>query len=85
MDVTLQVLEAAQRHLKRVSRSGSENIMAICPFHRKRDGSEETSPSFSMSLTKGVYYCHSCHERGTFKKFLTQMGVGGSGDSASLR
>ena len=77
MDVTNEVLEAANKYLKRVTRSGSENIMAVCPFHRKADGSEESSPSFSMSLTKGVYYCHSCHERGTFRKFLNEMGVNG--------
>lgn len=49
--------------------------MAICPFHRKADGTEEKTPSFSMSVTKGVYYCHQCHEKGGLRRFLTEMGI----------
>jgi DNA primase len=72
---THDVLQIAKRFLSKVKPSGPENIMAACPFHRKSDGSEEKTPSFTMSLTRGLYYCFSCHERGSLKKFLFAMGV----------
>jgi DNA primase len=34
----------------------------------------EKKPSFYMHLDTGVYYCHSCHARGTFVQFLRKMG-----------
>jgi DNA primase len=75
MDVTEEIRGIARSFLKNVRPSGPENIMAICPFHRKPDGSEESTPSFSMSITKGVYYCHQCHEKGGLRRFLREMGV----------
>ena len=78
MDVTEEIHTIARALLKNVRPSGPENIMAICPFHRKADGSEEKTPSFSMSVTKGVYYCHQCHEKGGLRKFLKEMGYDAS-------
>jgi DNA primase len=75
MDVQAEVLAVAHAFLRKVGRSGAENIMAICPFHRKMDGSEESTPSFSMSLTKGVYFCHSCHAKGSLYTFFKEMGL----------
>lgn len=75
MDITNEVLSVAKQYLQKVKRSGNENIMAICPFHRKADGSEEKNPSFSMSLTKGVYFCHQCHAKGTLRKFFKEFGL----------
>jgi len=70
-----EVLEVAKTYLSRFKRVGSDNILGVCPFHRKADGSEERRPSFAMSLTKGVYFCFSCHERGNLKTFLRNVGV----------
>lgn len=75
MDVTDDIMGVAQQYLSNIRRSGSENIMAICPFHRRSDGSEEQHPSFAMSLTNGLYFCHSCEERGNLYTFLKHMGV----------
>jgi DNA primase len=75
MDVQAEVLAVAQSYLRKVGRSGAENIMAICPFHRKLDGSEESTPSFSMSLTKGVYFCHACHAKGSLYTFFKELGL----------
>lgn len=69
------VLEVASRYLKKIRRVGSENISATCPFHMKADGSDERSPSFSMSLTKGVWHCWSCHASGTMQAFLQAVGI----------
>ena len=74
-DISNEIFGVAQQYLSKVRRSGNENIMAICPFHRKADGSEERNPSFSMSLTKGVYFCHQCHSKGTLRKFLKELGL----------
>lgn len=69
------LLELVKPYLKRIKNSGPENIMAICPFHRKADGSEERSGSFSMNKYNGLWYCHSCHESGTVRSFLSRVGV----------
>lgn len=68
------VLEIAQKYLTRIKRTGSENIMAVCPFHLK-DGQSETTPSFTMSLTKGLYFCFACQESGNLFTFLRNVGV----------
>ena len=68
------VLEIAQQFLKKVKKSGPDNIMALCPFHDNRD-----TPSFTMSLSKGLFYCFSCHERGSLVTFLRAIGVNRAG------
>lgn len=70
-----EILGIAREHLKKVKKSGPDDVMAICPFHRKADGQEEREGSFSMSIRTGLWYCHSCHEKGNLKKFLTNIGV----------
>lgn len=74
MDVTAEVLELAYKHLHKVRKSGPDNIEAICPFHLKADGTPERKASFRMSLSKGVYFCHSCHTRGNLFTFLRDIG-----------
>lgn len=71
-----EVFNVASRFLRKIRRGANSEISAICPFHRKADGSEEKHPSFTMNLSKGVYYCHTCHERGNMRTFLKNMGVG---------
>lgn len=75
MDVPSEVLQLAKNFLTKVRRSGPENIEAVCPFHLKADGTPERTPSFRMSLTKGVYFCHSCGEKGNLFTFLRANGV----------
>ena len=75
MDVPTEILSIANQYLRKVRRSGSENIMAICPFHQGTAGGEEKHPSFAMSLTKGVYFCHACHTKGTLYTFLKELGL----------
>lgn len=70
-----EVFQIADRLLRRAKRAGNSEMSALCPFHRKADGSEEKHASFTMNLSKGVYYCHTCHERGNFRSFLRNMGV----------
>ena len=67
--IVVKVRETINRHLKRVRQSGSNNIVALCPFH------DDHSPSFSMSLVNGLFICFSCGVTGNFRKFLTQIGM----------
>lgn len=70
-----EVFGLASRHLKKIRRVGNDNISAICPFHVKTNGAEERSPSFSMSLSKGVWHCFTCQMSGTFGTFLRDVGI----------
>lgn len=74
MNVSDEVYGVAERYLRKVRRSGPDNIMALCPFHRKADGREEKTPSFAMSLSKGLYFCHSCEAKGNLFTFLKKVG-----------
>jgi DNA primase len=65
-----EVYKIAQKYLHKVKKSGPDNIMALCPFHGNKN-----TPSFTMSLSKGLYYCFSCHERGNLMMFLRNVGV----------
>ncbi len=49
--------------------------MSLCPFHRKMDGTEERHPSFALNLSTGLYFCHSCHEKGNLFTFLRDIGL----------
>lgn len=69
------ILDIAREHLRRVKPSGNEDVMAICPFHSKADGTEEKHPSFSMNVYSGLWYCHSCHARGNLYTFLRDVGI----------
>jgi len=75
--VTIQdeVRSLADQYLKKVRPTGNDNITAVCPFHQKMDGSDEKHPSFSMSLTKGVYHCFACGTSGTLYTFLHDLGM----------
>jgi len=75
MDVSEEVFMLSYQHLRKVRRSGSENIMAICPFHLKSDGTEEQNPSFAMSLTNGLFFCHACKAKGNLYTFLRDLGL----------
>lgn len=69
------VYALANSYLRKVKRSGADHIVAICPFHSKEDGSEEANPSFTMSLSKGLFLCFTCQEKGSLQTFLKKVGM----------
>lgn len=69
VDITGEIKDLADRYLNGVRPSGSDNIMALCPFH------DDSSASFAMSLLNGVFFCHACHAKGSLRTFLRDMGV----------
>ncbi|OEY86542.1 DNA primase [Wolbachia pipientis] len=42
------------------------NFVGLCPFHR------EKTPSFSVTDTKGLYYCFGCSAHGDIFEFISQ-------------
>ena len=48
-----------------LKRSGA-NAKGLCPFH------QEKTPSFTVSPTKGLFYCFGCHASGNVFRFLLQ-------------
>lgn len=74
LNVSSEVHGLAKKHLKKVRKSGPTNIMALCPFHIKADGTEERKPSFAMSLVTGLWFCHSCQASGNLYTFLRDIG-----------
>lgn len=70
MSPTEELSGTLQKLLVGVKTSGSENLMAKCPFHRKVDGSMERTASFSVSLTKGVWFCFGCQEKGNLRQLF---------------
>jgi len=75
VNIASEIMTVAQTYLQKVRPSGPENVMAICPFHIHPDGSEESHPSFAMSLVKGVYFCHACQSTGNLQQFFRQLGM----------
>lgn len=49
--------------LKNIDRRGDE-VKAECPFKNNHLGGTDKNPSFTVNLSKGVYYCNVCHAKG---------------------
>ncbi len=50
-----------------LKKSGHDSMSGLCPFH------QEKTASFSVSPSKGVYYCFGCGEGGDAVKFLREL------------
>lgn len=50
-----------------LKKSGHDSFGGLCPFHT------EKSPSFSVSPSKGVYYCFGCGAGGDAIRFLREV------------
>ena len=48
-----------------LKRRGSSYV-ACCPFHSER------TPSFTVTPSKGFYYCFGCHKGGSAVNFLME-------------
>lgn len=49
--------------LKNIQRRGDE-IKAECPFKELHESKTDNNPSLTVNLSKGVWYCNSCHSKG---------------------
>lgn len=57
------------RNLKVTSKSGFE-WQATCPFH------QDSTPSFSFNIKKGLFICYACGEKGNTKKLIEFLNGG---------
>lgn len=55
------IVRFLKRHLDIRSKNGFE-WQALCPFH------EDSSPSFSVNIRKGLYICYACGAKGNMKQ-----------------
>jgi hypothetical protein len=49
--------------LQNVQRRGTE-LKAECPFKELHESGADKTPSLTVNLSKGVYYCQTCHSKG---------------------
>jgi len=75
MNTRDDVYQIVNQYLDKVRKSGPDNVVAICPFHLKEDGTPERKPSFAMNLSNGLYFCHSCLSKGNLFTFLRDIGL----------
>jgi DNA primase len=55
------IIRFLKRHLDIRTKSGME-WQAVCPFH------DDTAPSLSVNIRKGLYICYACGAKGNMKK-----------------
>jgi DNA primase len=52
---------------------GSDSAMAICPFHRKKDGSRERCPSMKVNFETRAFFCFACREEGDLDTLVNRV------------
>ncbi len=55
-----------RRYVPTLTKKG-KNYVGLCPFHK------ETSPSFTVSPDKQMFYCFGCHEGGNVFTFIAKV------------
>lgn len=55
--------------LNNIDRRGNE-LKAECPFKELHESSTDRNPSLTVNLSKGVYYCNTCHSKGNVHTML---------------
>lgn len=61
--------------LKNVNRRGSE-LKAECPYGQLHESSVDKTPSLTVNVDRGVFYCQTCHSKGnvhTLHKYLYNL------------
>lgn len=58
--------------LTNVQRRGEE-IKATCPFIELHESGTDNNPSLTVNLSKGVWYCNSCHSKGNIHTMYKRL------------
>ena len=64
------------KHLDVKTRSGME-WQCLCPYH------EDSSPSFSINVRKGLFVCYACGAKGNMKDLSKHLNVNGPRETPS--
>lgn len=51
------------------TRHGDAEYKTRCPFPELHEGGVDNSPSFTVNLDSGVYYCNTCHSKGNIHTY----------------
>lgn len=68
MDDSSPIWELVSPYLEGVKKSGSDNVVARCPFH------DDRSPSFAINIRNGAWICYAGCGAGHIKSFLKRVG-----------
>ncbi|MEP6462239.1 MAG: DNA primase [Frankiaceae bacterium] len=60
------IAEVVGEHLQ-LRKAGGASLKGLCPFH------EEKTPSFTVSPTRGLWYCFGCQRGGDVIKFVREL------------
>jgi len=58
-----------RQHLEQFKKLNDAQAIARCPFH------EDSNPSFSINLSKGLWNCKACSEKGNGLTFAARRGI----------
>jgi len=50
-----------------LKKAGADRFVGLCPFH------QEKTPSFGISPSKQLYYCHGCGNGGDAIRFIREL------------
>jgi putative DNA primase/helicase len=62
-----ELWESIEPHLSKLKQVGADKFMSLCVFH------EETNPSLSIDVAKGVYHCFGCEAAGTLRELADKL------------
>ncbi|MEX0650475.1 MAG: CHC2 zinc finger domain-containing protein, partial [Actinomycetota bacterium] len=60
------LVQVASQYLT-LKKAGADRMVGLCPFH------QEKTPSFGISPSKQLYYCHGCGAGGDTIRFLREL------------
>lgn len=62
----VDLVQVASQYLT-LKKAGADRVVGLCPFH------QEKTPSFGISPSKQLYYCHGCGAGGDTIRFLREL------------
>ena len=62
----IDLVQVASQYLT-LKKAGADRMVGLCPFH------QEKTPSFGISPSKQLYYCHGCGAGGDTIRFLREL------------
>ena len=60
------LVQLASQYLT-LKKAGADRMVGLCPFH------QEKTPSFGISPSKQLYYCHGCGAGGDAIRFIREL------------